>query len=248
MSILSNLNSFNSVSLEDLDSVKLMNRIDVKFAFNINKLPELLADLLPFYNVLSISGQKTQSYRSLYYDTNDRIFYLNHHNERVNRHKVRFREYIGSGISFLEVKLKNNKGKTMKKRIPVDSIPNKLDARHKDFITQTIGKEISLFPQQWIYFDRLTFVDKMFTERLTIDLNLKCSIISSSDSFENIVIAEVKKDKSTSSSQFSKLAKKYHILPTRISKYCLSTISLNPDVKKNRFKKKLLLINKIQQE
>ena len=96
----------------------------------------------------------------------------------------------------------------MKKRIPVDSIPNKLDKRHKDFITQTIGKEISLFPQQWIYFDRLTFVDKMFTERLTIDLNLKYSIISSSDSFENIVIAEVKKDKSTSSSQFSKLAKK----------------------------------------
>ena len=35
---------------------------------------------------------------------------------RVNRHKIRFREYVDSGLVFLEVKCKNNKGKTIKKR------------------------------------------------------------------------------------------------------------------------------------
>ena len=42
-------------------------------------------------------------------------FFLDHHNRRVNRNKIRFREYVGSNLTFLEVKTKNNKGKTIKK-------------------------------------------------------------------------------------------------------------------------------------
>ena len=87
------LSSFSTVSLKDIDSVKLMNRVDLKFAFNINKLPVLLSELNVFYNLLEVSGQKVQSYKSLYYDTSNRVFFMKHHNERVNRNKVRFREY-----------------------------------------------------------------------------------------------------------------------------------------------------------
>ena len=248
MTNLSILNGFSSVKLKDLDSVKLMNRVDVKFAFNINKLSSILSDLTSNYNILSISNKKVQSYRSLYFDTSDNFFYLSHHNERVNRNKVRFREYLDSGLSFLEVKTKNNKGKTIKKRTSVPLIPNELSDVHKIFINDTIGQKLCLVPQQWIYFDRITFVDKMFTERLTIDINLKFSYASSLDNFENIVIAEIKKDKSTSSSFFTQIAKKNHIFPTRISKYCMSTIKLNPNIKHNRFKRKLLLLNKLLQE
>ena len=187
-----------------------------------------------------------QDYRSLYYDTADRQFFVEHHNERVNRHKVRFREYVNSGITFLEIKCKNNKGKTIKKRVKVTDIPQSLSSEHKAYITELIGKELVLTPQHWINFSRITFVNKLYTERLTIDLDLKFSNNSGQGGFENVIIAEIKKERSTQSSKFTYIAKKYHILPTRLSKYCMSTIDLNPSVKYNRFKKKILLINKLK--
>jgi hypothetical protein len=33
---------FNPITLEEMDRVKLMNRIDTKFAFSVNQLVELL--------------------------------------------------------------------------------------------------------------------------------------------------------------------------------------------------------------
>ena len=53
-------------------------------------------------------------------------FYNDHHNQRVNRHKIRFREYVDSGLIYLEVKCKTNKGKTVKKRLKVDKISKSL--------------------------------------------------------------------------------------------------------------------------
>jgi hypothetical protein len=49
------------------------------------------------------------------------------------------------------------------------------------------------------------------------------------------------------SSDFMRIAKEMHILPIRISKYCLTTLALNPLLKKNRFKEKVLFINKLKQ-
>jgi hypothetical protein len=43
-----------------------------------------------------------------------------------------------------------------------------------------------------------------------------------------------------------RIAKEMHILPIRISKYCMSSLELNPELKKNRFKKKVLFINKLK--
>ena len=94
------LSEFNAVSLDDLQSVRLMNRTDVKFAFNTIKLIPILRKMNAFYDVLDLNNSKIQSYRSLYYDTPERMFFLDHHNKRVNRNKVRFREYIDSELFF----------------------------------------------------------------------------------------------------------------------------------------------------
>ena len=104
--------SFSTISLDEMDDVKLMSRTDTKFAFQSKILPILLNKITPFYKVLSINGDLIHDYKSLYFDTDDRKFYLDHHNRRVNRHKVRFREYVGSSLTFLEIKRKNNKGRT----------------------------------------------------------------------------------------------------------------------------------------
>jgi len=100
------LSDFEIVSLKDMETVQLMDRVDKKFAFNISKLESLLNTLINSYSVLKINDKAIQTYKSLYFDTEDRVFFLDHHNGRVNRHKVRFREYVGSGLIFLEVKFK----------------------------------------------------------------------------------------------------------------------------------------------
>ena len=122
-----------------MDNVKLMNRTDTKFAFSVNYLPEILSRMRNFYKVLEIDNERVHSYRSLYYDTDDRKFYLDHHNQRVNRNKVRFREYVGSKLTYLEIKHKNNKGKTIKKRTKVNNIPKVLNEREQEYIKKIIG-------------------------------------------------------------------------------------------------------------
>ena len=242
------LSDFETVSLKDMDTVQLMDRVDKKFAFNISKLEHLLHTLINSYSVLKVNDKAIQTYKSLYFDTEDRVFFLNHHNGRVNRHKVRFREYVGSGLVFLEVKFKNNKGKTSKSRIKVDCIESILSNKSKKYVFDNLGKSMNLLPQQFINFDRITFVDNFLSERLTIDFNLSFSKKSDLGSFENIVIAEIKSERSSSSSIFQKLAKEQGIFPIRLSKYCLSTIKLESNIKYNRFKEKLLFVNKLNKQ
>ena len=174
-----------------MDGVKLMSRTDTKFAFPANKLPFLLRKLIPFYSVLVIDGKLIHDYKSLYYDTDDRKFYTDHHNQRVNRNKIRFREYVGSGLTFLEVKLKNNKKRTIKKRIKVNNITKELSEEHKKYIKKILGKKLTVKAKQWINFSRITLVHITQKDRLTIDINLTFENEKLSGDLKHIVIAEV---------------------------------------------------------
>jgi hypothetical protein len=238
---------FLPISLDDMDDVKLMNRTDTKFAFSSTKLPDLLEQMQPFYRVLEIEGNLLHNYKSLYYDTDDRKFYLDHHNGRVNRNKIRFREYVGSKLTFLEVKLKNNKGRTIKKRMKVDSITEELTSKQQSYINKIIGKEMDVHARQWINFSRITFVHKIQKERLTIDVDLTFENEEQTRDLKKIVIAEVKQERMSRSSDFMRIAKELYILPMRISKYCMTTLELNPALKRNRFKEKVLFLDKLKQ-
>lgn len=238
--------SFSPIKLAEMDNVKLMSRSDTKFAFQFSKLPELLNQMMPFYKVLEINGKFIHDYKSLYFDTDDRKFYLDHHNGRVNRNKVRFREYVGSDLTFLEIKRKNNKGKTIKKRMKVDSINDNLSVKQKEYIYSIIGSNIILNSKQWINFSRITFVHKVHKERLTIDINLNFKEKDRRGDLNQIAIGEVKQERMSRLSDFMRIAKELHILPIRISKYCMSTLELNPELKQNRFKEKTLFLTKLK--
>ena len=106
------ISSFDPISLSEMDEVKLMKRTDTKFIFPLSTLHKIIPKLIEHYSVLDINGVRLNAYRSLYFDTEDFQFYHQHHNGKTNRNKVRFREYIASGLTFLEVKHKNNKEKT----------------------------------------------------------------------------------------------------------------------------------------
>ena len=247
LDIKSLIKQFESITLSEMDGVKLMNRTDTKFTFRLDLLSDILLKMLPYYRILEIDGNRMQDYRSLYYDTNERKFYLDHHNQRVNRNKIRFRQYVGSELTFMEIKLKNNKGKTIKKRMKVNAIPLVLADQHKKYIDEIIGKDLDVNAKQWINFTRLTFVHKTKKERLTIDLNLTFKNENQEGDMKDVVIAEVKQERMSRSSDFMTITKEMSILPMRLSKYCVSTMQLDPNIKKNRFKKKLLFINKIKQ-
>ena len=240
------ISDFIPISLGEMDDVKLMSRTDTKFAFNANKMPELLVQLMPFYRILEIDGQFIHDYKSLYYDTDDRKFYLDHHNGRVNRNKIRFREYVGSKLTFLEVKMKNNKGRTIKKRIQVAAISDELSDKQQQYIEKIIGRPMQVSAKQRINFSRITLVHKTQKERLTMDVNLTFENANKKGDMKHIVIAEVKQERMSRSSDFMRIAKEMHILPIRISKYCLTTLALDPLLKRNRFKEKVLFINKLK--
>ncbi len=62
-------NFFESIQLEQMDQVKLMNRTDKKYWFHEENLQSILQSVNQHYYMLDIEGQKKFPYTSTYYDT-----------------------------------------------------------------------------------------------------------------------------------------------------------------------------------
>ena len=241
------LSEFRPIALDEMDAVKLMNRTDTKFVFHLAQLPDILKAVSLHYFVLQINNRKIASYKTLYFDTPDFRNYVTHHNGKLNRFKVRIRHYVDSNIFFLEEKFKNNKGRTIKKRIKVPELKAHFSGKEKEFIRQfTPLNPEELEPKLLNGFQRITLVQPTNKERITIDIGLEFSDNEHQTvQLQNIVIAEIKKDSRTRS-EMEQLFRKEHIHPSGFSKYCTGIASLYPQVKQNRFKYKLSQIKKIE--
>lgn len=233
-----------------MDKVKLMNRIDTKFMVPLDKLEYLLQKATENYRVVEISGHRTLPYSSIYFDTEDYHMYTIHHNGKLNRQKIRMRSYLSSGVSFLEIKTKNNKRRTKKKRIQIDSRKFEhilLEEAEKDLITsKTPFNPDELSPSLQNFFSRITLVDKKETERVTLDINLQYRLVNSSECVhvKNLVIVELKQD-GNNTSYFKEWLLDLSVLPKGMSKYCLGMVLTHDNIKTNRFKQKLRYINKL---
>ena len=239
------LQSFEDISLREMDEVRLMNRTDTKFVLSRYLLNELFSELSGAYRVLDVMGSRISRYKTLYFDTAGLNFYLDYHNGRLSRYKVRIRNYVESDLHFLEIKHKY-KGRTVKKRIKIDDFELALKPLSVNYINEVVGKEMSLQSKLWNSFGRITLVNKTEKERLTIDLNLSFEWRDETKSFEEVVVAELKQENVNRNSSFYSLMKKHNIRPTGMSKYCLGTFTMDPTVKWNNFKPKVLLINKLE--
>ncbi|MCD4792128.1 MAG: polyphosphate polymerase domain-containing protein [Bacteroidales bacterium] len=240
------LKQFNSISLEETSSVKLMNRTDTKFVFHTDKLEAVLEKAIEKYKILEINKIKLPLYRTLYFDTDDFLMYNAHHQGKMNRYKVRHREYVDSGISFFEIKFKSNKGKTVKKRIKLNQIEESFSKESRSFIkenTPFIPK--SLKSKMYNEFFRITLVNCKNKERITIDTGLKFKNNFNNVAINSLVITEVKREGFSGSSDFADILKSEKIYSGKISKYCTGTILLYNNLKHNRFKPRFLNLNKI---
>lgn len=240
------LNEFIPISLKEMDSVSLQDRLDTKFMFNEALLPELLQQMKSRYFVLEINEKRYSHYETLYFDTAEFGLYLHHHNGRINRFKFRSRRYVESNLNFFEIKFKNNKGRTIKERIKRTELVREINDNARDFVRSISPIDPdSLVPKLWVNYRRLTFVNKTSAERLTIDMNLNFVDTSNTIFYKGLVIAEVKRSKANEKSPFISLMRKYSVLEKSISKYCLGVITLNKNIKKNNFKPTLLYLNKL---
>ena len=240
------LNDLQTVSLEELDNVKLLDRQDTKFVFNQIHLPLILDKIKPFYRILEINNERVFTYDNTYFDTDDFLFYNQHHNGNKKRFKIRSRKYSSSNQSFFEIKIKNNKDRTVKKRLPIDGINKYLGEQEKDLVSEIIGLPPNqITPKLNVQFSRITLTDNSFNERLTIDTNISAKNGSGSKIFNQLVISEIKQKKYDPKSDFIQILRHLKIQEMRFSKYCMGMLHVNKEIKYNRFKPKLLRINKI---
>lgn len=236
------------ISLDEMDSVKLLVRTDTKYVFPIAKLQAVLRDAATEYSVLHINETPYQSYKTVYFDTPDNCMYLAHQNKRVNRYKVRHRTYCSTLSEFLEIKFKDNKGVTKKKRTQFRFAENLTEA-DEFLLKHTPFGGCDLYPKTAVQCERITLVNLANAERVTIDVNLQVGQYTKDEAldFSHICIIELKRDKFAGMSSMLPILKKHKILPTGMSKYAIGTAALHDNIKKNNFKKKLRLIEKYKQ-
>lgn len=243
------LDPFEPITLQEMDRVKLMNRMDTKFAFRFSELNTLLPLLTLNYRVLTIEGTNTPHYESLYFDDERFSFFRDHHNGKGDRFKVRIRKYVESNLFFLEIKHKI-KGRTDKKRIVTDQFNEVLPESDLAFVQKELQANKNLVPTMWNSFQRITLVSKTENERLTLDFNILFEKDGVKKSFNQLVIAELKQEDLNRNSVFYQLMKEQRIRPYRLSKYCLGSVEIYGEdkLKFNRFKKKLLYLKKINHD
>ncbi len=239
------LDTFETITLAEMDRVKLMDRTDQKFNFNIAQLPALLNEVRDHYRVLEVSGTKMSRYETLYYDTPSFDLFRKHHNGQMNRYKIRLRRYVESDLNFFEIKFKNNKGRTIKKRVKKADLEKSISGKAEELLANTSGMEPHhIEPKLWVNYNRITLVNRFEEERITIDLDLEVKNGNDVADFTGLVIVEAKQAKAHDTA-FVKRLKNLHIREGGTSKYCLAVSKLIPDIKKNNFKPALLTIQKI---
>ena len=240
------VSGFDRITLPEMDSVKLMDRIDTKYVAPFHLLPEILTEAQEYYKILEVNGERINTYDTLYYDTDSLNLYYNHHSGRRNRYKVRFRNYVSSGVSFFEIKHKTNKGRTFKTRIKQPNEFEETIAGDKaDFLENTTPLTAEhLKGNLWVHYKRMTLVNKNTPERITIDIELSFKNEDHVSHFEKLVVVEVKQPKAGASS-IKNILKKHELRPGALSKYCLGVMTTYPEVRFNRFKRKFLHLKKI---
>ena len=240
-----------TIHLDEMDAIKLMNRIDSKYVTDEAQLERVLeAAAARGYRALETEGEKISPYNSMYYDTDGLKMFTDHATRRLVRQKVRTRVYVNSGDTFLEIKRKNNHGRTKKKRCSV--APELFSDFRTDpdacayLAAHSAFTAAQLKPRMETRFRRITLVNAAKTERLTLDTSLEFvnHDTGRTCSMGPMVIIELKQD-GRAASEMKHILLDLRIKPLRVSKYCIGTTLTNPAARSNRFKLKVIKIEKI---
>ena len=242
------LSTMRPITLEEMADIRLMNRLDTKYVCSKPQLAQLLTMVQDEYYVQETLNNRIIPYCTTYYDTDEHLMYNMHHNKRARRMKVRVRTYVQSNDTFLEVKNKNNHGRTKKKRIPVPSQDDfrSTEGAHELVLRKTGLNLDILNAVVRNNFDRVTLVNNGKTERLTIDFNINFHNIETNINHgtDQLVIIELKRDGNVFS-PITNILRDIHVHPTGFSKCCIGMALTDTSLRRNNFKPKLRNLQKI---
>ena len=166
---------------------------------------------------------------------------------------------MDSGLNFLEVKTKNNHGRTKKKRIDMVGFDpmhpdhgirfQRQDEQYKvydEFLRKHLRYDPAIMSEKLEnHFNRITLVNKSKTERLTIDTGL-CfhNLLTGRDAdLTGLAIIELKRD-GLQPSPILEMLRELRIKPCGFSKYGMGSAFTDPSLKRNNFKERMRLVER----
>ena len=221
------LQSYKPITLEEIDTINLMNRIDTKFIVPISVLYKLL-EVVSDYYVLEINGFRNSLYDTTYFDTINYDMFMDHAYNIENRQKIRVRKYLCNDLKFLEIKTKVDEGRTLKKRIKVKHKGLKRK-KNQEFIKEHSKYDLSVLQKSLrTKFERFTLVNPEKTERITIDtaLHFINKKMNKEVYVENVAILELKRNKKQDSC-IKAFLDEHDIKSIGFSKYCFGMCLTN---------------------
>ncbi len=236
------------IGLADLGSAALLDRVDAKFIVHRTLLAQVLQRCAHVYYALELNGNRHGRYQTTYYDSADLAMYRAHLTGRAVRRKLRVRSYLDTGASFLEIKARDNRGRTRKSRVVVRNHHDAMEAFSELPAALIEGLDrAALVPVLSTNFSRVALVDPIRAERLTIDTGI--TFLSDSDLrvFPSLVCIEVKQALRGHSPALEALYA-LRLRPTRFSKYCVAVACLVPGVPTHRFKPVLQQLSRIERD
>lgn len=236
------LSTWNTVSLQELESVALIRRIDTKFVMKQDQLVQLLGLIQHDHKVLAIEERRIFNYHTIYFDTPDFQFYLDHHNGLIHRMKVRKREYLDSGLKFYEIKKKLPGDQTDKTRLIIDEMSDILSADQYNMVDYKKLNQRPLEKKLSNHFKRMTLTHVSMPERITIDTDIHFLDGERKISLPNVVILELKQPRYDVASPLVQILKKMRIYPGSFSKYAAGVVMLDLHKKQNQFKSQRMKI------
>jgi hypothetical protein len=244
------IGTMKPISLKEMEHVRLMRRRDTKYVVPSTVVPGLLENIQDKYRVLEIEEKRIHDYHTLYYDTPELAMYHEHHNRRLNRYKVRVRKYVDTDLTFFEIKFKNNKGETIKRRIRPENPDDLAEDRTGKFLADNSPYTYSeITPALQNHFKRITLVHIVSPERITIDIELNYSNVKGTMDIQlpGFSVIEIKRDRDANHSDIITALRREHFLPIGFSKYCIGTALMKPQVKKNLFKPRIRQLGKFEE-
>jgi hypothetical protein len=221
--------------------------VDEKFLLAASVLPDVLALCAGGYRVLEVQGARSSRYSTTYYDTADLLLYHEHATGRLPRRKVRVRSYLDSGVTFLEIKRRDNRKRVKKARIEIrDGLPRGAD-RLADLpgnLVQGLSTE-TLREVVTTSFSRVTLVARTGAERVTIDTQLTFAARGAVKVFASAVCVEIKQlrhDRSAARDALRRLAHR----PVSLSKYCVGVASVVEGAPVNSLKPMLRRLQRLE--
>lgn len=234
---------FAPISLGALNAkAEMLDRLDNKYVVEADVLRSAAAELARHFDILEIDGRRAFHYETCYFDDANRRSYFEHHQGRLRRAKVRIRKY-NAELCFLEVKLKDKRGATVKKRLRYDPAKyGTLDQAALAYVHSAYYEQYGQdFPCDELsrildtHYFRTTLVAKQGGERMTIDSELRFLSPGSSHAVEDgLFILEAKSANGNGIADRILRALHQHSI-LHCSKYCTAIAVLHQGTKHNNF-------------